>query len=448
MAAVVLSDLAKATRRVIEIFAVKGPKAFTALRSYWQPEYEGRRLNRQLEHLRSQSAQPEAAIARHLIQRFGHNRAQNPGLSADYLQLLSEQIIKIHQGVLTPEALDHLIQATGQLKAEQLDDASWRSLQFIATANGLFLPGFLFRNRTIERILQVPVHQLTTIQHIQRYFTAAMDANRFDLAADALAACRQRSSPDTSSLEQMQLHYHLMQGQRAETLALASRTYSAMDREFADFVRGKRVAIVGPAPGDESAAAEIDSFDIVIRTNYRGRDTMPPADEFGRKIDVSYYNYTYTKQVLGTSANAYLDDLSFAVFKNETDIRRYQGRPATAKFRTMRQINTQILNGKSQMVQNIVYDLLHFEPQAIKIFKSNFFMSEKRYYSTYASPTNQAQKASSFWMNFATHDLVTQLKFSQTLQKCSQISGDQQASEIMQLSPAEYMKKISQIYSI
>lgn len=448
MAAFISSDLSKAIRRVIEIFSVKGPKAFTALKAYWQPEYEGRRLNRQLDHHLSQSAQPAAAISQRLIQRFGPKHPAIPGLSPDYLRLMSEQIVLIHQGVLTPDALEHLVQATQQLQAGQLDDASWRTLQFIATANGLFLPGFLFRNLTVARILQTPVTPQAPAQKIQRFFTAAMDANRYDLAAQALDAYHQRPGADMRNYDQMQLHYHLMQGHRAETLAYASHTYSAADREFAEYIKGKRIAIVGPAPSDEASAAEIDSFDLVIRTNYRGHATMPPADEFGHKIDISYYNYTYTKQVLGTPENAYLDDLVFAVFKNETDIRRYRGRPTTARFRTMRQINAQILNGKSQMVQNILYDLLHFEPQAIKIFKSNFFMSEKRYYSTYASPTNQPQQASSFWINFATHDLVTQLNFSRTLMQAQQITADLQASAVMQLDAENYIKKISQIYAI
>ena len=401
MAAAVLSDINRATRRLIEIFSVKGPAAFSALSAYWQPEYEGRRLNRQIERLRSQAPQPEAAIARRLVQRFAAKHSQQSGLSQAWLQELANLIVLIHQGQLSPDRLDSALETARQLKASQLDDTAWRTLQFIATANGLFLLGLICRERTVERILSAPVQQQNTRQTLQRYFNAAMDAARYDLAAQALDQYRQRFAKDQASLDQMQLHFHLMQGQREAVLEIAWRAYTAMDQEFAQLIRGKRIAIVGPAPGDEAVAAEIDSFDIVIRTNYRGRETMPPAAEFGRKVDISYYNYTYTKQVLHSGDNDYLDDLSFAVFKNAIDIQRYHGRPTTAKFRTMRQINPRILNGKSQMVQNIVYDLLHFAPQQIKIFKSNFFMSEKRYYSTYASPTNQAQKASSFWMKAA-----------------------------------------------
>jgi len=448
MAAAVLSDVTHATRRLIEIFSVKGPAAFKALSAYWQPEYEGRRLNRQIERLRSQSAQAEALIARRLSQRFAENHSQKNGLSPEFFQELASQLVLIHEGQLSPDRLEKLNEAAQQLQASQLDDVAWRTLQFIATANGLFFLGLICRERTVERILNIPVLQLKNRQAVQRYFNAAMDAARYDLAVLALDQYRQRFAKDQASFDQMQLYFHLMQGQREAVLEIAPRTYSAMDQEFAQFIRGKRIAIVGPAPSDEAVAAEIDSYDIVIRTNYRGRDTMPPAEEFGRKVDVSYYNYTYTKQVLSPGDNAYLDDLSFAVFKNEIDIKRYGGRPTTAKFRTMRQINARILNGKSQMVQNIVYDLLHFAPQEIKIFKSNFFMSEKRYYSTYASPTNQTQKASSFWMNFATHDLVTQLNFSRALLKAGQLTGDHQATEVMQMDPSDYMKKIGQIYAI
>jgi hypothetical protein len=441
------SDLSKATQRVIEICSVKGPKAFSALKAYWQPEYEARRFNRKIEHCLEPDAAPkEAELEALLVRRFAHAGGGNRGLTREYLHLLADQMIQNHSRTFSQEARDQLLELTQGLKASQLDDSSWRTLQFIATANGLFQVSLICRQRTVERILSAPADQCVSRQAIHRYFTAAMDDNRPDLAARALDQYRSRYGPKSESFEKMLLHFYLMQGQRQEALVIARRYYSAMDRAFADFVRGKRVAIVGPAPTDESAAEEIDQFDLVIRTNYRGRDTMPPAEEFGRKIDISYYNYTYTKQVLGDGDNSYLDDLSFAVFKNEIDIRRYHGRPTTAKFRTMRQINDQILNGKSQMVQNIVYDLLHFEPREIKIFKSNFFMSDKRYFSTYASPTNQSQKAASFWMNFATHDLVTQLNFTRTLLMNGQIICDCKANEILSMSNQEYMQTIQMLY--
>jgi hypothetical protein len=449
MVVVTRSELSKIISRIFEIFKVKGPKAFKTLQAYRQPEYEGRRLNRKIERILNQSIKPASDVAEFLTCRFVQKSLKMTGLGLDigYCQALANCIVETQKdGLNNTDDQDRLIELTQQLDAGQMTDSDWRSLQFISTANGLFQIGLIFRDRTIERILSIPVNKLETQLTIHRYFNAAMDINRYDLADIALREYLNKFEKDKKVFDKMKLHYHLMQGQHDEVMTIARLYYSEKDYQFADYIRGKKIAVVGPAPNEEKDATEIDSYDVVIRTNYRGNNSMPPADEFGRKINVSYYNYTYTKQVLSGEDNSFLEDLNFAVFKNAIDIQRYHGRPTSTTFRTMRQINDHILNGKSQMIQNIIYDLLHFEPLEIKVFKSNFFMSEQRYYSSYASPTNQTQNASKLWINFATHDLVTQFKFSQTLLKTYQISGDIQVREILKLSPEQYMSNISRIY--
>ena len=443
-----LSDFSKALARIYEILSVKGLKSFDALKAYWSPEYQGRRLNRQIINLVSYHG-PEASknIFQILKTNFSGSNHSQPGLPNEYLQLFADMILAVNQGQLNQQGHDQLLDLTQVLDFKVLPDSTWRALQFIATANGLFQVGLIFRGLTTQRILAADIRNFHQKSRIIRYFNAAMDRQEYLNALEAIQQYEIRHEND-KTLDLMKLHYHLMQGQHQDTLKIAGQYYGKNDQEFAKYVQGKRIAIVGPAPGGDSVADEIDQFDIVIRTNYRGRSTLPPADEFGSKIDVSYYNYTYTKQVLGTGDNSYLDDLRFAVFKNEIDINRYKGRRSTAQFRIMNQINDHILNGKSQMVQNIIYDLLHFDPKEIKIFKSNFFMSNQRYYSTYASPSNQSQKVSNFWINFATHDLVTQLNFSRTLFREEQLTADNQAKAVLNLSNEDYIKTIQNIYSM
>ena len=57
-----------------------------------------------------------------------------------------------------------------------------------------------------------------------------------------------------------------------------------------NLISGKSVAVVGPAPSSELIGSEIDSYDIVVRTNYQGQNKLGDPKEFGVRTDISYYN--------------------------------------------------------------------------------------------------------------------------------------------------------------
>ena len=443
----VFQDTQKVVNRIIEIFTVKGTKSFEALTAYWQPEYRGRRLNRKINRLINLHQEKSAVAIQKLLGRMYGSRlaVSNIGLPDSFIAEFSQCLVDNNLATPKSDQHDRLVQSVINLKASSLSDLDWRALQFIATANGLFITGLKFRELAIDSILGQPLHKRQPVKNVKRYFNAAMDKQDYESAQAALNHFKSRNY-DQNKLGKMELHFHLMHGHRDDVLKIAPQFYRIHDQEFADFVRGKRVAIVGPAPSDEDVAEEIDQYDIVIRTNYRGMSSLPPAEDYGSKIDVSYYNYTYTKQVLFGSSNEYLDDLKFAVFKNQADLDRYSGRKTTAQFRLMNQINDYIFNGKSQMMQNIIYDLLHFEPAEIKLFKSNFFMSNQRYHANYASPTNAIQEKRSFWMNFATHDLVTQHRFTKILHNIEQVNLDKVSKQIISLCSEEYITNMSNIY--
>lgn len=444
----VIQDTRKVVNRIIEIITVKGGKSFEALTAYWQPEYRGRRLNRQINRLIDLHQENSVKGIQNLLSRLygAKSDASDIGLPDGFLTEFSHCLVDNNMATIKADQHDQLIQSLANLKSSSLTDLDWRALQFIATANGLFIVGLKFRDLAVDSMLGQPLSKRLPVKYLKRYFNAAMDNQDFEKAQAALNHLKSRDY-DQHKLGKMELHFHLMQGHRDEVLKIAPQFYRIHDQEFADFVRGKRIAIVGPAPSDDQVAEEIDQFDIVIRTNYRGASSLPPAQDYGSKIDVSYYNYTYTKQVLFGADNAYLDDLKFAIFKNQSDLDRYRGRPTSAQFRLMNQINEFIFNGKSQMMQNIIYDLLHFEPAEIKLFKSNFFMSNQRYHANYASPTNREQQKNSFWLNFATHDLVTQHHFTQQLANIKNINIENSISDILQMKSNNYCKEIQTIYS-
>jgi lipopolysaccharide biosynthesis glycosyltransferase/nitroreductase len=72
------------------------------------------------------------------------------------------------------------------------------------------------------------------------------------------------------------------------------------DSEFKDLLNGKRVIFVGPSPilKGKKRGKEIDSYDIVVRTNnmLNTLDLSPELEEdYGKRCDVLYVNITYER---------------------------------------------------------------------------------------------------------------------------------------------------------
>jgi glycerophosphoryl diester phosphodiesterase len=440
-----LTDARKALFRVVEIFTVKGSYAFTALGKHFREDYWGRNINREIRHeLALPEDEARRKISARLIRHFGP--AGTEGLATACLDDLATLIVAFHRGDWERDIETRLLTATADFTPRQLPDKAWFALTYIANASGLGHLGYHFRELARRRILDLRVSAQSSDAEVLKFFKAAADGGDLDLARQALSLAQGRSSL-AKTARKMALHLAILAGDRPASVSLYEADYSGMDRAFADYVRGKRIAVVGPAPCTEDVAAEIDQFDIVIRPNYRGRDNLPPAAEFGSKTHVSYYSYTNSKQILKSGQLDFLFDLDFPVFKSAEDIKKLRKIRPDAKVRHMIKPNNFYLAGKGTMIQNILYDLLHFDPQEIKIFHVNFYLSESPYYSSYISPANNVKHVSVLWLDYANHDLVTQINLSRILLDHGQITADQQATAVMAIDNAAYCQEIQRLYA-
>jgi len=80
-------------------------------------------------------------------------------------------------------------------------------------------------------------------------------------------------------------------------------------------LHNKSIAIVGPAQSNDMLKDEIDSYDIVIRLNYRGGNKMPPEIEFGSKVNISYYNSVFSADISNYENMDFFKDLDYIYSK-------------------------------------------------------------------------------------------------------------------------------------
>lgn len=154
--------------------------------------------------------------------------------------------------------------------------------------------------------------------------------------------------------------------------------------DFAEYVRGKTIAVVGPAPAPHDQAAEVDAHDLVFRTSYgftaqTGWKHTRTAYEsgvfptgYGTRVDVSFYNSGAARMATEGLLDAPLADIDWAIWKYlDTPLPK---RGLCAEIRGHRPA----LNGSPvnvNQITGILWHLSHYEPADVTVFGADFYSS-------------------------------------------------------------------------
>ena len=222
------------------------------------------------------------------------------------------------------------------------------------------------------------------------------------------------------------------------------RHFSKADYLFDEFVYGKRIAIVGPAIPETPVANEINSFDIVIRTNFPIGNSLP-SEIYGRDPDISYnmINPLQPSQHIDLSSFSNSDTLKFTIFTNEHIVKKYQKIAKNSKVIPRKNFDCAGIfwSGFPMAVQRIVYDLLHFSPSRIKIFCVNFYSTKILVHNKYSGSNNPIRSHK----NSRCHDLLSNFIFCQSLFEKGLISGDKGVTDILSLNRIDYSELVNKI---
>ncbi len=211
------------------------------------------------------------------------------------------------------------------------------------------------------------------------------------------------------------------------------------DDIFLNMVRNKKVAIIGPAQGDEEMKNIRDEFDIIVQINYLGNPL------YGIVPDVSCYNRALGLQEEKLKQE-YMKDLKFMVFRL-TDSLTQQKYVDDGIARVNNKIHDIFGgNGALNMIQLIVTDLLYFKPEQIKIFNTNFYLAKEIYSNDYCSEFQELKY--NIWYPFARHNPIIQFEYTQMLYNCNRIDFDQIGTSVMNMNRDEYIKKLSKTHGI
>jgi hypothetical protein len=213
--------------------------------------------------------------------------------------------------------------------------------------------------------------------------------------------------------------------------------FTKEDIDFGAYLKEKTNAIVGPKldpNSDDNIFAEINKFDIVIVPSYIKSNFQNSK----LRINVSYYNYHNQNAIINLFPSN-VDGLDYAILKgNNINIKNYQH---DVRFREALMSPFPWVIGNPNMTQIILYDLLHFETNRIKIFGIDFFAGASTYFEGYPSKIDHHVR-----LSYAEHNLLANIKFMKYLYYLEHYEIDDIAYKVLTMDEEEYISIIKNNY--
>jgi hypothetical protein len=225
---------------------------------------------------------------------------------------------------------------------------------------------------------------------------------------------------------------------------------------FGEYVAGKSIAIVGPAPAPYDQSAEVDAHDLVYRSSYGGhvpadlgirRSSSAPQGEdyfrsglftpgYGTRVDMSFYNTGSTQQAMRGELDHVLVDLDWAMWK-------VQGLKASG-LTNVRHVNRapMKLAGTELQITAMLWDLTFYEPAKVTVFGADFYTGDlEDWYSPEYVPTEimtDAEEMTQHVRSILWHDMAENRRIVQMVRQLGWLVGDDRFLKALDMTFSEY----------
>jgi hypothetical protein len=225
---------------------------------------------------------------------------------------------------------------------------------------------------------------------------------------------------------------------------------------FGEYVDGKTIAIVGPAPAPYDQTAEVDAHDIVYRTSWGFsaptdeailksssaalgwdwyRDDVFPAG-YGTRVDMAFYNNGACQQMARGELDHIIGRLDWTVCKRTgmqpsglTNLRSCNKAPMK-------------LPGTESQVTAMLWDLTFYRPASVTVFGADFYTGDfEDWYDPSYVPT-EVMADSTSWEEHARsilwHDMAENRRVCQLVDDLGWIAGDARYLKALRMPFAQY----------
>lgn len=358
-----------------------------------------------------------------------------PELWSDFLQAISQndEDGKKFQNSLSLRLAD--------IPGHRLEYWEWLNITKLFYKFGLFHLGYMLRIKARESaVFAIKNKSISDCKvFFKKCLAALIESNEWHL----LRKYKEIDFLSSQERESFLFWDKLIHGDSASESFFKSKA----DHDFAEFVRDKRIAFVGPSRTKIKSASEIESFDIVARCNYKEPLDEEDLQVKGLRCDISYFNNTQTLFLCKRKLFEFPKKVKFAIFRSYESLRIFRSRFGK-KTLTRLSINptSSIFSGSLNGIPNALTDLLRFNTGQIKVFHTDLMLTVERS-SGYGTPEESARPIEIFLSSCAgAHDPLTQFVFLKLMHRTGRIVGDKPFERLMKMSEGAYMKKLQNIY--
>lgn len=263
-------------------------------------------------------------------------------------------------------------------------------------------------------------------------------------ASEILAGARHK--PERLAFQRLDADAHLLAGDVQPYIRhmaeLRKRDPLPGDQEMRELVRGKRVAIVGPADSGESYGHEIDGFDLVVRPRFQPDFIAERAETLGSRSDIAYFSARDLLELKDqTAAAVESGELKLAVGRSMSH--KHLKHLDLPWLRFYRQEFSLYYHGSQLGIQRIAYDLLQFDPSEICLFNVDFYAGSSPFTRGYRDGVDVAFGPGSILNDLVlVHDLRSDFAFMKSLKNSGRLTARGVAQEVLSLSTEEYLQKL------
>ncbi|WP_158521417.1 glycosyltransferase family 29 protein [Kushneria konosiri] len=303
----------------------------------------------------------------------------------------------------------------------------------------LFKQGFVLEAyRLKDEVSDVLISQKEKIKDIDicyQVLMAYLFSERFESAkeyVDVLTSQKSASSLKNHPFQQVEEYLYRL-GFSEKKIFYPERPHEGC---FEKKIRSKTIAIVGPAGIVENLHEEIDSYDTVIRTNaFNMSDFLDEKKSLGTKLDISYYTKHTFKHRFDEILSLRKKENFIPVYRNRQDYTSALNMGDGPGARWVRRSPWNFMPNFKNMhaVQRIVWDVLKFAPEKIKLFNVNFYVGDL--YNESYKPRGISPDKNSLGIK---HDPLQSFLFIKNLHNAGVVECDSRAENVLKMSREEY----------
>lgn len=336
-------------------------------------------------------------------------------------------------------------------KANQLLlEALIARLQFL----GEFVAAFSLREtmaqNRIDELHGIPLESATWLKHLLGAYAYRQEKYRDEQYRAARTAQRPLlDTPDPVSrlqVKKLQADVALLTGDHLPLVkhveARAAERPLAGEELARDLIKGKRVAIVGPADTGENLGELIDSYDLVVRPRHQPEFVAAHPQRLGHRTDIAYY--------AGKDYRGVEDELQAAITARE--LQQVVVRPFAAGYITeppawLRFSRCEFglyFRGAPMAPQRMIYDLLTFNPAEIALFNLDFYSGSQALAAGYRENAAGFGPGSPLNDVVMVHDLLGEFRFTRAFMGTGIVTAHGAAADTLNLSETEYLRRLEE----